>query len=60
MTTQHARCQLTITNRPFGRRDHFDGRERKFRDEIDISQNLKTILADACKFRDEVDDSLLK
>ena len=30
----------------------------KFRDEIDILQNLGTILADACKFKDEVDNSL--
>jgi len=30
----------------------------KFRDEIDISQKLGTILADACNFKDEFDDSL--
>jgi len=29
----------------------------KFKDKIDISQNLRTILVDALKFRDEVDDS---
>jgi len=31
----------------------------KFRDKFDISHNLRTILADPYKFKDEVDDSLI-